>query len=222
MKLSIITESQTSELKQRLLKAFTGKGKSKNMGLWGIKDEFGCDLEQAAKYAKILTSGQYGEHDIDNKMLHRVRAPQGIHKLLKHFGVDPSIITKLVRLHVDHVSGIRGYLRPSPHDSVAIEQLNNGKRLVAMLKGPVQGYANIPVPWDNTKDIRYVFRPENKDVVDTIIAACKKYGRGPLLDLLHGLAFGYKMDDVFNYVRSDNQELVDSICGHVDQLSQNA
>lgn len=52
----------------------------------------------------------------------------------------------------------------------------------------------------------YISWPGDEDIVDEIFNAT-----GLKKDLLHGLAFGYKMSDVMNYIRSSDKELVDRV-----------
>lgn len=81
-KLSSIEEG-ANNLRHRVMMAWRGEGKSQNGGIYGIMDEFGCGFEQARKYADLIGGGIYGEDDIVDKDLHRIRAPQKLLKLLR-------------------------------------------------------------------------------------------------------------------------------------------
>jgi len=230
MKLYAIAEHDRGErLKARVKRAYLGKGRTERGGLWGIVDEFNCSLDQAANYANMLGGGYYGEDDIEDRTLHRSRAPQGLFKLLKHFGVPARIIDKLIRFHVEHKKIVDKH-RPSPHDAEVMRQLAAGERLAGMVQLPKEeidglGYVAIQAHSHDgyqAQPVWYVARPENEDIIDYLSAVLRtERGSGPerpLPALVHGLAFGYKMSDVFNFVRSLDRELVDGICGNVNEL----
>lgn len=229
MKLAVILESDEERIKARIKRAYMGKGKTGRGGLFGIVDEFGCDLDTASKYLKIVASGTYGEHDIEDKTLHHARAPQGIYRLLKHFGVSERVAKKLIRFHLDHHKIVAKHL-PSPGDDQALKQLMNKERLVALVTIPKErlvelGFVAKLVPWFDDEFRKsypqgawYIARPDNEDIIDEMISIHDGTVDNVKADLLHGLAFGYKMVDVFNYVRAQAPEEVDKICGHVDKL----
>jgi len=221
MKLALINES-----------SFKNKVKAALMagGLPGVVKEFDVDFATASKYLQMFKSGHYGEDDIYDKVLHRMRAPQCVLKLLRHFDVSPAIIRKIVSFYSENRVVVASH-RPSPDDSEAIRQLQGGERLAASLAMPKEkleslGFVAELVPWYDTdasfkqgypNGIFYVAAPENQDVLREIIGA---YGNKQKSDLLHGLAFGYKMSDVMNYIRSANKDLVDGLCGNVDTLGR--
>lgn len=217
MKLSYLTES---DFKNRVNNAFRGKGKSERMGMYGISDEFGCDFDTAAKYLKVLNLGSYGEHDVDDKILQRSRAPQNLLKLLQYFDVDRSIINKLINFHIKHKKTINKHL-PSPHDEVALDQLLNGERLVAAINGidksKLESLGLAIRAFRDQNGVWLTSLPSNLDILN-LLASLTKFD--VLTDLLHGLAFGYPMHDVFNYVRNQDRDLVDGICGHVDHFAK--
>lgn len=227
MKLSLIIEGMS--IKKRVLAALKGEGKSGRGGIFGVMDEFDCDIATVNKYLQVLSLGTYGENDIDDKILHRARAPQNLLKLLKHFGVNRSVISKLLQFHIDNKKAIDRH-QPSPNDTIVIQQFEQNERLVGMLTLPLRelktkGFNTTLVPWYDEElkrsypdGIWYVCMPENQDIVDELL---KHHDDRRIIDILHGLAFGYQMSDVFNYVRSHHTALVDKICGHVDALAKN-
>ena len=161
-----------------------------------------------------------------NKILHRNRAPQNLYKLMQYYQIPKPIITKLVRFHIDNRK-IANH-KPRSGDGKELEQMHNNERLVAMLSGDRKkseelGYSTRLVPWSDefvdyhgkTTPTFYVYKDENADIVDAMMNV-----KGPPLDLLHGLAFGYAMVDVFNLIRKKDQQLVDKICGNVDQFNR--
>jgi len=224
MKLALIYESETERLTVRVKRALLGNGRSERQGLFGVADEFGCDLEQAAKLLNTLKSGTYGEEDIEDKTLHRARAPQCLWKLLKHFKVQDRVARKLVRFHIDNHQIISKH-RESPVDQVSLQQLMDGERLASLLTMPKDHLTGLGLtaklaPWyddgykkDYPHGLFYVSWPEDEDILDELAAS-----DGLRRDLLNGLAFGYKMVDVLNYVRSNDKELVDTLCGNVNTL----
>lgn len=219
MKLMHITESP---LKNRIKRALLEKG-----GIFGVMDEFNCNMETAYKYIEILGGGTYGEADIEDKSLHRLRAPQNVYKLLKYFGIPSQVANKIIRFHINNYNTIKNH-NPSPNDNEAIRQLVNDERLVAMVQSKDLGDEFIYklVPWfeelqkeydtnqQHTIGVWYVAKKENKDILDILF----KYESGLALDMLHGLAFGYQLKDIYNFMRSQEPELVDKICDHADKL----
>ena len=87
-------------------------------------------------------------------------------------------------------------------------------------------------PRKEDKGLYYVYLPQDQNVVDAIYESCtKRQGnrtqspndidpKRTLEHLLNGLAFGYDIILVFNFVRADNKEFVDKICGNIDQWEQ--
>ncbi len=254
MKLKAINES--NPIKKRLLKGW--KSNPENP-IQGVMDEFDCDLQGALYYMRVFGAGTYGENDIDNRYMQRLRAPQSILKLLRHFEVSPTVISKLLNLYKEH--------KPSNNDDIhrasqaadgnvargsaneeSYKQLQQGKRLVSLIGIPddkieeieAEGYDTLLVPWvlnnndeytfkygiDNNykleSGIYYVYRPEDQDVAASVYEqASLNTGQETILGaLLNGLAFGYKMSDVFNYIRNMDSDLVDKVCGNIDEWEQ--
>lgn len=213
MKLTIIAEN---EFMRRLKKA--------GPDLQAIQDEFGVDWHTALKYRSMWGGGRtYGEGDIDNLTLHRVRAPQCCYKLLKYFGVNDDVIRKIIRFNIDNWKAIRHH-RISPVDKESLRLLDNNERLVSLVDRETiaelgqSEYRITTVPWEcESERPAYVYKPENQDIVNTMVAM-HKAGNKTGKDLLHGLVFCYPMTDVYNYVRSHNTDLVDKVCGNVDNL----
>ena len=208
-----LNEINKSSLKNRLKRAATSGG------LFGVAKEFNCDLKTAARYLQMLGGGTYGEADISDKLLHRIRAPQNLLTMMKHYNIPSNIISKLIRFHIDNKDKINKH-RPSPRDQEAIKQLINGERLVAHVSNthrPVihKQFISVPDPHHEYNQI-YISKQENEDIINEIIESNSDQIK---LDLLHGLAFGYPMVDVFNYIRSKNPQLIDKICGHVDKMT---
>jgi hypothetical protein len=227
MRLYLIAEVGEQRLKVRVKNALLGKGKSSSGGLYGVMDEFGCDVKTAHRYLQMLGGGTYGEDDIEDKVLHRSRAPQALYKLMKYFNFPENITRKLIRFHIDNYKIIDKH-RESPGDDVSLKQLLNKERLVSMLTLPQKhieelGFRTRLVPWYDADmetncphGVWYVTRPENEDIVDLMMGMADSVE----LDLLSGLAFGYRMVDVFNYVRKTDKKLVDEVCGHVDYMER--
>lgn len=200
-----------------------GEGISGRGGIYGIADEFNCSLERAFQYLQILKSGTYGESDINDKVLHRARAPQNIYRLLQYFRVDEAIIKKLIGFHIKHKNNNN---RTSPPDDIVLQQLDNNERLMGHVSQPKEvilrhGLIGILDPrYDDElrkhypNGLWYVSRPNNVDVIEATLNVHDEL----LKDILHGLGFGYRMVDVFNYVRHKDPVLVDKICGNVDEL----
>lgn len=229
MKLKMICDSKSSDLRLRIMNALQGKGKSTRGGIFGIADEFDCDLNKADQYAEMLDGGTYGEVDIKDKILHRSRAPQNILKLLRYYEVSKPVSKKLINFYTQNSHTT--VVSDSQNDKESFKQLLDNKRLVSMVtdirfnKGGISkeqieeaGFSITPTPWNN--NVWYVYRPENVDIVDAIVKSyTHDYGQKVgLIDLLHGLAFGYKMVDVYNYMRHGNQQLVDRLCKNVNDL----
>lgn len=217
---------KSKEFRKRLLDAYRGHGKSDRDGLFGIVDEFGVSLNDAVQYAKSLSNYNYGEGAIDDLILYKVRAPQNLLKLLRYFNVDSHIINKLFNFHIKNKSIIASH-KPSPENNISLRQLMNDERLASLIdRIPEQelhalGLETVPTPWSSefTKyniTVFYVCKPHNLDVVNEMIRVYSE--PSIVLDILHGLAFGYRMQDVFNYIRSRDMKLVDSICGNVNEL----
>lgn len=220
---SIVVESK-ERFKIRVKKAYLGQGKTSRGGLFGIVDEFGVDLDTAIKYSKVLGGGHYGESDVDDKVLHRARAPQAIYKLLKHFGISPAVSKKLIRFNIDNFRVISKH-KPSPRDEIVIDQMHKRERLAGMVTLPQKqlikmGFIAKPTPWAD--NVCYIAWPGDEDIIEEISKTVNKpTSNDAKSDLLLGLAFGYSMVDVFNYVREGDKQLVDNIIGNTNDLSKN-
>lgn len=238
MKLIVISESR---FKQRVIAAWQS---NPDNPIQGIMDEFGCDQTRALHLAASITGGTYGEGDIDNRFMHRLRAPQSILKLLRYFKVDPTIVRKLMRLHKDR----RPDNDPRLGDNHSYKQLQQGYRLVSQIEVPdeeidrihADGFDILLVPWNRkvangsyhqktpngdikySAGIYYVFRPQDSDVAHALHSAAQSStGNNRILeDLLNGLAYGFKMPSVYNFVRNNNEDFVDAICGHIDNWEE--
>jgi hypothetical protein len=226
--LNTIIESE-ERFKARVKKAALGQGKTNRQGLFGIVDEFDVDLDTAHQYFEVLGGGYYGEDDIDDKVLHRARAPQAIYKLLKYFGVPSAISKKLIRFHIDNFKTISRHVT-SPGDKIVIPQMYKRERLAGMVTLPLEqlrkmGFVVKPTSWADDLEfeefgdgIWYIAWPGDEDIIEEM---SKTANTDVKLDLLHGLAFGYPMVDVFNFVRKQDKQLVDSIVGNTNDLSKN-
>lgn len=216
---------ESERFKTRVKKAFRGQGKTSRQGIFGIADEFGVDIKTASQYSNVLGGGHYGEEDIEDKVLHRNRAPQAIYKLLKHYGVSPSVAKKLIRFHIDNSKAISKH-QVSPKDDIAIDEMHKFERLVAMVSLPIDtlrkmGFVAKQVPWVSEltqherykNGIWYIAWPGDEDIIEEISKAT-----GTKRDLLQGLAFGYPMVDIFNYARNSDKQLIDDIVGNVNDL----
>jgi hypothetical protein len=220
MGLNIIAEER---FETRVKRALLGQGKTDRIGVYGIVDEFGVDTQTAVQYLQ----GYYGEDGIEDKFLHRIRAPQAIHKLLKHYDISPIITKKLIRFHVDNFKTISKH-QPSPSDEVTINQMHRRERLAALVRLPLESLREsgfLVQPYITTPPITsirpagfYIAWPGDEDIIEEMSEAS---GSGGKLDLLHGLAFGYRMVDVLNYLRSDDKQLIDNIVGNTNSLSKN-
>lgn len=238
MRLHTIAESE-ERFAARVRRAYRGEGKTENRGLSGVADEFGCDLNTAKKYVKVLNLGTYGEHDIDDRVLHRVRAPQNLYKLLLYFDIPKNAANEIMRFHINNKAVIDTHRATGgTDDEEAMRQLFAGERIAAMIRGPKEklekdGYIASLVPWYDKEFFKsmpegvfYVYHQDDTDLVRLLLDA--KLGdddnerrmQTRRSDLLHGLLFGYPMELVFNYVRERDRELVDSICGNVDKLGR--
>ena len=180
-------------------------------GLDGVAKEFGVDSSTAREYTNMLPGGTYGEEDIELKELHQLKAPQCILKLLRYFKIDDTVITKLLQLYKTS-KGHRG----SPDDPVCLQQLIDGERLVASIEKPndlfLQQHGLTASKTQFAGGGWYVYRPEDQDVVDQFLRF-DVVSDELELDLMQGLAYGYKIVDVMNFVRKRDPELVDSVCG---------
>ena len=80
-----------------------------------------------------------------------------------------------------------------------LEQLKRGRRLVAWLDKPVEGFQSMP----GTRNVGYyVFRPENEDVAWLLRTVDERWNVGNVAsDILNGLSFGYPPDSVYNWSR---------------------
>lgn len=208
MKLNEINDYKS--LKNRIIRGLHSGG------LFGIAKEFNCDLKTAHRYSNMLSGGTYGEADIKDKLLHRIRAPQNILAMMKYYKIPSNIISKLIRLHIDNRKTISKHM-PSPDDEVAIKQLINGERLVASISDTNRPNNKefISVPQVGGELI-YISRPEDEDIINELNNPNNDLLK---MQLLAGLAYGYPMADVFNYIRSQNPQLIDKICGHVDKMT---
>ena len=212
MRLALLSEAGPSrEFIKRIRKAHTPNTAGEGGGLFGIKKEFDTDFDTASKYSNLLGGGGYGENDIRQKELHHNRAPVNILKLLRHFNVSDTNIKKLVGFYLLHREIIKSHTRV-PNDDEALRQLYAGEKLVAQVDSDRElkpGYITVPYYKDA---VVYVLKKEDLPLVREIEGSHNKTKQ----DLLRGLAFGYRLEDVFNYVRDDDRDLVDSICGRVE------
>ncbi len=209
----LVFESRGSDLKKRIKQAF------KDGGLLGIAQEFNCDIDKAVWYLRQLGGHQYGEAGVSDKVLMKVRAPRNLVKLMRHFKVSSSVISKIISFYSKNLATIRSH-QAGFRDDVVLKQLVAGERLAGLVTMPKDELENLGFIATLYSDVNnyYVCYPENQDVVDEIL----KFEDNELVEgILRGLAFGYPMADVFRFVRSNYQDVVDSICGHVDDLPRN-
>jgi hypothetical protein len=208
MRLSLLSENS---FVSRVKSAF------KKDGLNGIQNEFGVDINTAVKYLNTLKSGTYGEHDIEDKVLHRARAPQCALSLMRHFGIDPSIIKKVLKLHTTNMRNkSHARMRSGDKDTTSINRLANGDKLVALINQQTPGVEEFDSIQFNGPS-SYVFEPQNRDVAELLLSLPEQ---SLIWNMMRGLAFGYPMSDVVNFVRQDNVDLVDNICGNVDRMEK--
>lgn len=199
-----LLESRSSDFTRRLRRSMED-------GIQGVSEEFGVSFNRAIAYIMAHSDGSYGEAEIDDRTLHRLRAPQNILKLLKYFNITPNVSKKLINFHILNKKIIDKHL-PSPSNAISIRQLLDNERLVSLIENSdldlePHGLAVTKAPWTDVAE--YIYYPTNKDVVDELL----RFKITTIeLDLLHGLSFGYPMSSVFNYVRSKDQQLIDTIC----------
>lgn len=209
MKLYLITDGANT-LRTRIFNAL------RRGGLFGIMDEFGVDLNRARQYSSILSANS--EYSI---LLHQIRAPQCLYKLLHYYGINKKVISKLIKFYVENWHIINRH-KPSPANNEVIRQLDTNERLVGMVDGyrkqlEEKGYNVELVPWykdiaDTYPDgVYFVFLPINRDIVDELIKA-EASGDTTKEDILNGLAFGYKMSDILRYAHHDKSEFIDKLC----------
>jgi hypothetical protein len=87
-----------------------------------------------------------------------------------------------------------GSPKGSPPDKIEIDQLKKGQRLVALVdRSPIYGYKSTPHLGGYL-----VYAPENQDVVNLILSL-PRYSI--VQDIIHGLAFGYGIDNIVNWVK---------------------
>jgi hypothetical protein len=84
-----------------------------------------------------------------------------------------------------------------------LEQLRAGERLAAVVPDPgTKEFTAVPVPWVADGAPHYVSKPEDKDVLEELLRVNAEGIKIPYrLDILHGLSFGYPIQDVLWFVR---------------------
>ena len=223
MRLIVIAEGFNNHFRNQITAALKGEGKGGRGGIYGVMDEFNISYERAQQYVGLLDT------EVDDRVLLRIRAPQNLLKLLRYLNVSRSVINKLIAFHVKFKKVVDKH-KSSPDDHIVIQELEQGERLAGLVGKPLKeieraGLVATIVPWFEGEfkthypsGVWYINYPEHQDVVDEIL---QHQNNVCITDILHGLAFGYPMVSVFEYVRHYHRDIVDQVCGHVDDLPRN-
>jgi hypothetical protein len=107
-------------------------------------------------------------------------------------------------------------MRSGDKDTTSINRLANGDKLVALINQQTPGVEEFDSIQFNGPS-SYVFEPQNRDVAELLLSLPEQ---SLIWNMMRGLAFGYPMSDVVNFVRQDNVDLVDNICGNVDRMEK--
>ncbi len=123
-------------------------------------------------------------------------ALDSMYRYLDGLGIVDSAVKKIFRF----ASSGRFHSLPGGGGK-EIDQLKAGRRLIAWVKEPVEGYESMR----GLRDINYyVFDRENLDVAWLLKSVNEKREDGSVAShILNGLAFGYPPDDVYSHAKSD-------------------
>lgn len=218
------------ELRKRIISAI------EQGGIKGVMDEFGCDLEQAKRYVKLIDyedwSNALGKYEGDGFVsnydsmvggwiprpgrieLEEIRAPQILLKIMRFFEIPNEIIKKLIKLHVGRVA------KKTMHQSSiseVIEELKNRERITCEVRTDEElesQLKEIGFKIYKTGRTSMIYYPENEDVVRTIrrFESSVSRGRECACHVLRGLSFGYRPKYVFNYINNYYRDVIDKIC----------
>ncbi|MFA5767022.1 MAG: hypothetical protein WC919_03805 [Candidatus Paceibacterota bacterium] len=181
-------------------------------------NELGVDLQTFFNLVSSGSGSTYGRSDVKDTTLYNVRSLRNLKILLDRLGVARAVAHKLFRFYLDNYRVLRTHRSGNPaniSDEDALKQLLNRERLVCLIDEPhidtVRG-DNRFIIRRYGKGVFYVARREDKDVVDEI----QKTTHQKTSDLLRGMAFGYRPEEVFSFVRSkgvDVDKEVDDLVG---------
>lgn len=150
----------------------------------------------------LLGGSTYGREDIKDIVLYEIRALRNLRILLNKMLVDDKVINKLVRFYLDNKDVINKH-RPSPSDQESIRQLINGERLVSLISHDAISHDTFDLsefivhPCRSNTTLVYVTRKGNEDIIKELVDS-----KGKRLDLIQGMAFGYRSDDILSYIRA--------------------
>lgn len=155
--------------------------------------------------------------------LQNIRAPQNILKILRYFGVPNRVIQKLVRLHSNKndIVTSRKYkkgMHQSDFEEI-VKEFTNNERLMSETSTTAEQNEllnNLGLKTVKLNDwTTRIYRPENEDIVLTIrkFENSMNESRKCVLHILRGMAFGYPLEHVYNYISNYYRPTVDKICG---------
>jgi hypothetical protein len=224
MKLSLLNEDKKLRRKAvELLRKSAGSWeqhqKNPDVPLYHLSDA-ARDLGVSQQtFNKLLGTGtSYGRHDVKDTTLYNVRSLRNLKILLDKFGVAKSVAHKLFKFYIDNYRVLKTHRSNNPaniSDEDALKQLFDKERLVCLIDEPYLGAVrgnNRFIIRRYGKGVFYVARREDKDVIDEI----QKTTNQKTSDLLRGMAFGYRPEEVFSFVRSKGMDIdkeVDDLVG---------